>query len=173
MLKELTNDKGITNRHDSRMKLVKDKGSITWIIIDFKGFQQWQGKISNRVDDRRKIYKISNGRSIDQNWRPIDQTEDGFHNPWHKMDFTSWSYTWDNPTFPKLNHPHDWRLCGGYQRVLNIYGQNKFRWLNSEEDKKVNQMWNSEVISMKEIKINGWVWSLNEINDCHLFLKEN
>ena len=37
------------------MKSVKDKGSITWIIIDVKGVQQWQRKISNRVDDKGKL----------------------------------------------------------------------------------------------------------------------
>ena len=36
MSKEFMNDKGITNRHGSRMKSVKDKGSITWIIIECK-----------------------------------------------------------------------------------------------------------------------------------------
>ena len=38
----------------SRMKSVKDKGSITWIIIDVKGDQQWQRKINNKVDDKGK-----------------------------------------------------------------------------------------------------------------------
>ena len=57
------------------MKSVKDKGSITWIIIDVKGVQQWQRKISNRVDDKGKLVtglmtmKISN--RVDDKGKPV------------------------------------------------------------------------------------------------------
>ena len=37
------------------MKSVKDKRSIRWIIIDFKGVQQRQRKISNMVDEKGKL----------------------------------------------------------------------------------------------------------------------